>query len=83
MNRREHLGRFRAAVQAPLADPQAERVRRNTDARITEMQAIPIVNGRLLRGLELPDDEEFSEYHIGTRALDDDREPVVVTFDIQ
>jgi hypothetical protein len=33
--------------------------------------------------LELPDDEEFSEYHLGTRALDDDREPVVVTFDVQ
>lgn len=60
---------MRAPIAARLADATADRVARNHDQRITELQGIPILQGRLIRGIVLPDGDEVVVSHgLGHRA---------------
>ena len=62
-------GRFRPPVPLRLADPVADRVRRNTDDQIRELQAVPLVRGRVIRDVELEDGVETAIAHgLGHRA---------------
>ena len=47
--------RFQPPAAVKLADPDAERVRQVTDQRIRELQSVPVVQGRLVTSIELPD----------------------------
>lgn len=47
--------RLTPPVSARLADPQADRVQRATDQRVSELQKVPLVAGSLVENVELPD----------------------------
>jgi hypothetical protein len=52
-----------------LDDDKAERVRRNHDERIRELQAVPVVRGNLIKGIELADATTTPISHgLGRRA---------------
>ena len=55
--------RFTPPVSARQRDAEADRVRRNSDERITELQKVPIVGGFLVRGVKLPDDVDVPVHH--------------------
>lgn len=46
---------LKPALQLPLPEPTAERVRRAQDARVDELQQLPIVGAKVLEGLVMPD----------------------------
>lgn len=48
--------RFKPSAPVKLADASAERARQNADERIRELQAVPIVAGKLLKRVFLADD---------------------------
>lgn len=55
--------RFIPSISAKLSDPEAERVRRNHEERIGQIQKVPIVGGRELLDLELPDGTDVYVSH--------------------
>lgn len=61
--------RFRARAVAKLDDPSAERVRQEIDGRIRELQAVPILGGKLIRDISLPDGTTVTVSHgLGRKA---------------
>ncbi len=61
--------RFQAPDAAQLADAY-ERVRRSHEARIRELQAVPIVRGVQLLDIEIPDDTNTPVPHgLGRKAM--------------
>ncbi len=62
--------RFIPPVSARLPDEASDRVRRNHDERITELQKVPITGGLLVRGVKLPDATDVPIHHdLGRRAV--------------
>lgn len=55
--------KFRASLPVSLSDETAERARRNHDERISELQDVPIVRGRLFREIELPNATDAPIHH--------------------
>lgn len=55
--------RFTPPISARQQDAEADRVRRNADERITEIQKVPIVGGFLVRGVKLPDATNVPVHH--------------------
>jgi hypothetical protein len=52
-----------------LDDEKAEQVRQSHQRAIEELQALPLVRGKLIRGIELPDGSEVTVAHgLGHRA---------------
>jgi hypothetical protein len=61
--------RLKPALPVTLKDETAERARRNHAERIDELQSVPIVRGKLIAGVSLPDGDEVSIHHgLGRRA---------------
>lgn len=61
--------RFIPAVGAKLGDQEAERVRRNHEERIGQLQKVPIIGGTELLDQELPDGVDVYIAHgLGRRA---------------
>lgn len=61
--------RLKAPTSGRLADPDAERIRRNQDERIGEIQSVPILQGRLFTDIELEDGVNTPIPHgLGRRA---------------
>jgi hypothetical protein len=61
--------RFQTPPQVHLADAAAERVRKGTDKAMRELQAVPIVAGKLVRDIELVDGVNTPVAHgLGARA---------------
>jgi hypothetical protein len=61
--------RFQAPLALRLKDEDAERVRRNHEQRIRELQAVPIVGGRIATDIDLPDGENVPISHgLGRKA---------------
>ena len=63
MTARRHLSRQQPPVATTLTDDAAERVRRNHDERIRELQSAPLIHGRLFRGIELPNAQRVDVPH--------------------
>lgn len=55
--------RFTPPISARLPDQESDRVRRNSDERVTEIQKIPIVGGFLVRGVKLEDSINTPVHH--------------------
>lgn len=61
--------RFIPPVSARLSDEKVDRVRRNQDERITELQRIPVLGGHLIRNISLEDAVNTHVFHgLGRRA---------------
>lgn len=61
--RQTKVRRLQAPVSLHVEDPALERVRRNHDERIRELQAQPIVGGKLVKDIELPDGSDVFVSH--------------------
>lgn len=55
--------RLKPALTDTLKDPAAEKIRRNQDERIDELQGIPLVRGKLIKAVELPDATNVPVHH--------------------
>jgi hypothetical protein len=49
------MPRLRGPITPRLIEPGTDRVARNHEQRLRELQSIPIVGGKLVKGVELPD----------------------------
>jgi len=62
--------RFTPALSARFEDQDQERWRRNVDERIAEIQALPMVGGVVLAGVELEDGvETFVAHKLGRKPV--------------
>lgn len=58
------------SIPAKLDDPDAERVRRNLDDRISELQALPFTRATVIQNVSLPDATDIPVAHsLGRKPL--------------
>ncbi len=55
--------RFIPPISARLVEQESDRVRRNHDERIAELQKVPIVGGTLIKGIKLPNATSVPVHH--------------------